>query len=519
MVTRNSSGFPTYRSHQISVRDEKAGGVFANSRDDDLENLEVDYDNNVTDLYRFISNLQWEEALRAIRKNPIEARTWVVRYHEDEDKGMMWRFLPIHSAAARQPPEAIIVALIEAYPEGVKSCDDQGKYALHYAAGNQASSGVIRALLDAYPKAATISDPEGKLPLHWMAISGPFEPSAIEALVYATHRLSNIVDDEGWAPLDYVKESEYPYKRDMIAMLENRSLPKQALSRIYVPSVSSNLSSPAFIMDSHHGLGETEIQQRSSKLSASDEKGYAVVSSNQSVRSINTSMTKSSANKTVVRLNAQIAKMKAEAAFTEAEYEERLANQREEHNEAMKALEESINQTIEKTNRTKQDLASKEKFIAYKQGRIVSCENELLHYNQQNSRLAEEVTQLQDILQQEKNIMEGNKIKILSLKIKLKEMVEEQFNISKSLETIEEDAKKASESRREKLQALVDEEVHESRELIRLKRIHGNMFGSPTIMEALVQQKNIMKNCEAVLEECDSQCEDVHRQASFQHTS
>jgi hypothetical protein len=514
MVTMNSSGFPTYRTHHISVRDEKAG-VFANSRDDDLENLEVDYDNNVTDLYRFISNLQWEEALRAIRKNPIEARTWVVRYHEDEDKGMMWRFLPIHSAAARQPPEAVIVALIEAYAEGVESCDDQGKYALHYAAGNQASSGVIRALLDAYPKAATISDPEGKLPLHWMAISGPFEPSAIEALVYATHRLSHIVDDEGWTPLDYVKESDYPYKQEMIAILQNRNLPKQALSRIYVPSISSNLSSPTFGMDPQHGLGMAEILRRSSTLSSNDVKGHTVVSSNQSVKSINTSVTKSSANKTVARLNAQIAKMKAEAAFTEAEYEERLANQREEHEEAIKALEESINQTIEKNTRTKQDLASKEKFIAYKEGRLASCENELVHYNQQNSRLSEDVAQLQDILREEKVIMDEYKIKLTSLKEKLKEMVDEQLHISKSLETIEDDAKKASESRRQKLQALVDDEVHESRELNRLKRVHGNMFGSPTIMEALIQQKNVMKNCEAVLEECDNQYEDTDRQPPF----
>jgi len=87
--------------------------------DDDFEDLEVDYDNNVTDLYRFISNFQWQEALQAISMNPIEAKTWVVRYHEDENKGMMWRFLPLHSASARQPPEAVITALIDAYPEGV----------------------------------------------------------------------------------------------------------------------------------------------------------------------------------------------------------------------------------------------------------------------------------------------------------------------------------------------------------------------------------------------------------------
>ena len=129
MSLKNSTGFPTYRTNQISIQD-KAAAFTPSQTNDDFEDLEVDYDYNVTDLYRFISNSQWQEALHAIRMKPIEAKTWVVRYHEDENKGMMWRFLPLHSASARQPPEAVITALIDAYPEGVECCDDQGKYAL-----------------------------------------------------------------------------------------------------------------------------------------------------------------------------------------------------------------------------------------------------------------------------------------------------------------------------------------------------------------------------------------------------
>ena len=81
------SGFPTYRTNQIAVKGparDVAGGVFA-LNESDMDNLEVDYDNNVTDLYKYISNCQWNEALHTIASQPIEARTWVVRYHEDEN--------------------------------------------------------------------------------------------------------------------------------------------------------------------------------------------------------------------------------------------------------------------------------------------------------------------------------------------------------------------------------------------------------------------------------------------------
>lgn len=88
--------------------------------------FEVNYDNNVTALYQAISNSQWDVALETLQSNPQEARTWVVRYKEDNTKGIMWRFLPLHSACARQPPNSVLSSLLQAFPEGAGSCDDQG---------------------------------------------------------------------------------------------------------------------------------------------------------------------------------------------------------------------------------------------------------------------------------------------------------------------------------------------------------------------------------------------------------
>lgn len=165
MATTKFQGFPTYRYAQIALKGGNRGSQafadvqnnlnqvveerepvssptemsphkamnqkYGTEREDDStvkkENeLEVNYENNVTALYEAISNSQWDIALETLQSSPQEARTWVVRYKEDSTKGIMWRFLPLHSACARQPPNAVISSLLQAYPEGAGSCDDQG---------------------------------------------------------------------------------------------------------------------------------------------------------------------------------------------------------------------------------------------------------------------------------------------------------------------------------------------------------------------------------------------------------
>ena len=509
------TGFPTYRTNQIAIRSENIGALANTDIMNEFKDLEVDYDNNVTDLYKYLSNSQWNDALRAVQMNPVEARTWVVRYHEDEDKGMMWRFLPIHSAAARQPPEAVISALIEAYPEGAQSPDDQGKYALHYASGNQASSGVIRALINSFPSAATTSDPEGKIPLHWMALSGPSEPDVIDSLVIASKQLSNIVDDEGWAPIDYARQADYPYKQmlmDALIMLESPSpMPMHHMSKKpSLASIPSELSYGGASTYNSSPMSQTPTRSILSNLPKYALSSPSVTtksfnfSSNQSTRSSNTTMTKGSTNKTIAKFNAQIVKLNAERAFSEAERDEKLVSLQEEHDDEMFLLEGTINKTLEKTRTAKLNLASKEQFVAYKESRIVSCDKELSHYNEQNSRLQEEITTFRQEFMKEKESIDDYKRRINDLQTKMSTLANTQQNIFTNLESIEADARKASEARRLKLQSLFDDELKDSRETTELKKVYGKMLGGPTIREALVQQKNLMKNCEAVLEDCDT---------------
>jgi len=185
--------------------------------------LEVDFETNITDLYRAITASDWDEAIRAVKKNPDEAKTWVVRKSAEDPETIMWRFLPIHSACARKPPSALITALIAAYPEGARCDDDQNMYALHYAAGNQASREVIRSLLMAFPNATKFKDPRGMLPIHYIACWGPSSISVVDMVLVANRNIADSKDEDGNTPMDLAKDSDYPEKDAVVAALRRWS--------------------------------------------------------------------------------------------------------------------------------------------------------------------------------------------------------------------------------------------------------------------------------------------------------
>ncbi|CAJ1922776.1 unnamed protein product [Cylindrotheca closterium] len=184
--------------------------------------LQVDFDKNITKLYEAITSSNWEVAVACAQQRPAESKTWVVRHYDDQGDGakeVMWRFLPIHSACARQPPAAVIQALVSSYPDGVKCIDDQGMYPLHYACGNQASRDVIRQLLMAYPQAAKKRDPRGMLPIHYLTCWGPSSISVVDMVLVANREVANAQDVDGNTPMDLAKEGEYPERDAVIAAL------------------------------------------------------------------------------------------------------------------------------------------------------------------------------------------------------------------------------------------------------------------------------------------------------------
>ena len=86
----------------------------------------MDYERECSSLYRCIVKEDWDAALLNVTMNPLEARTWVIRRDPPGSGKVVWRFLPLHSACARNPPAQFIAALLEAYPEAAPSKDAFG---------------------------------------------------------------------------------------------------------------------------------------------------------------------------------------------------------------------------------------------------------------------------------------------------------------------------------------------------------------------------------------------------------
>jgi len=550
MATTKYQGFPTYRYAQIALKgsdrkgdiieegvesevrqetDDREGPSNMSSDDsligDGIPNtssrggeLEVDYESDVTALYHAISNSQWNDAHEALMANPQEARTWVVRYKEDDKKGVMWRFLPIHSACARQPPESIIRSLLEAYPEGAADCDDQGMYPLHYAGGNQASADVIRLLVQAFPNCATICDPTGMLPIHYMAQWGPSEPKAIDALLHANPQ-TNVRDDQGNTPLRYAEEGDYPLRQEMIASLKKGPItnttkrkPQNSLPPISRRNINFNsnpqastTTAPTGPLSLHSGGGKDDSSSLASNHAAPMQVVYRTPNSDTTVNSFsnNTSARSHppSANKTVNKLNAQINKLRAEIEFNAAEYEEKLTEQREEHEMTTSNFDDQIKKSMNDNDEIRGEIRSKTEYGRYVEDRIGEVEKDINHYYDDNDRVEKELARYKEELRMEKAKAETFRMKINTLSSKMKIMIEDQNRIEKNLVNIEDDMKNASEERKKKLQELYDEEVKYSQELMTHKQVYG--AGGPTVLSALSQQKILMENCSVVLSECD----------------
>ena len=247
-IGSNAVGGDRYKSlaqSGVSTSHQSQAPLLHPAADDDAEDLlvtpstlEVDYDKNLTTLYQAITDQDWEQAIAVAERDPIQAATWVVRHYQDEnqsvvsgrtgyttanggDPEIMWRFLPLHSACARQPPTAVLTALIRAYPDAAKCVDDQGMYALHYACGNQAPAAGVRNLLVQFPRAALKPDPRGMLPLHYLACWGPSQMSVVDMLLVATKDRIHQRDHDGNTPLDLAMQGEYPEAKAVAEALRN----------------------------------------------------------------------------------------------------------------------------------------------------------------------------------------------------------------------------------------------------------------------------------------------------------
>ena len=164
---------------------------------DDVPDNEVDYDNRTT-LFKLIMKKDWKAVSERAKSNPEEAVTWIATKGYNGNL----RFLPLHKACVLQPPEHVIEALIKAYPDAIKSRDQDGWLPIHCACFYGAAALIVKLLLDAYGKCAQLKDDEGRLPLHYACLKGASQ-DVVEELLKTFSKAAMSKDDEGRLPIHH----------------------------------------------------------------------------------------------------------------------------------------------------------------------------------------------------------------------------------------------------------------------------------------------------------------------------
>ena len=197
-------------SHQVSTVT-SPGDFPETASSSSIHRKEVDYYLNPTELFRWINYRRWDGAKARVSSHPDECSTWIVSRHSSDGR-ILWRHLPLHlvcmqsetgssdntSPATRQI-EDLIDALLEAYPDGANSPDDQGMLPLHLTVANasQPNERILNQLLMAYPTGVDVKDKYGRTPVDIVnekAESGIQKEAALRAMSRAKLSTERMVD-------------------------------------------------------------------------------------------------------------------------------------------------------------------------------------------------------------------------------------------------------------------------------------------------------------------------------------
>ena len=182
-----------------------------------LPTIEVDHQDNPTELYTAICSEAWDEAAFIVKHDPAQVKIWIVRNDTEDKSSNIGRFLPLHAACSRQPPESFIELLLSTYPEAASIVDGQGYLSLHYACVNRANEGVINFLLIIHPDGAKVRDSTaGKLPLHHLSHRGPHSIGALYFLLSVYPQGVNEKDNSGYTPMEITKFANYPGRESVL---------------------------------------------------------------------------------------------------------------------------------------------------------------------------------------------------------------------------------------------------------------------------------------------------------------
>jgi hypothetical protein len=187
---------------------------------------EVDYYLNPTELFRWINYRRWDGAKSRALSHPDESSTWIVSRHSSDGR-VLWRHLPIHlvcmqsdnivsdNPSTSRQIEELVEVLLETYPDGANSPDDQGMLPLHLIVANcsQPNDRILSILLMSYPAAVNMKDVHGRTPidiLNEKVENGPRREAAVRAMSRAktmTERLVLSIREENVDAIESLKQT------------------------------------------------------------------------------------------------------------------------------------------------------------------------------------------------------------------------------------------------------------------------------------------------------------------------
>lgn len=146
-----------------------------------------------------IRHEEWDLVVERCKKSPHKASTW--SYQEGLFDGEHDLVLPIHQACALHPPEEVIDALIESYPQGLRLCEKSSeRLPLHVACQTNACFDTIVSLIAHYPDAVRCKDSFGRLPIHY-SCSNEASAGIIDLLLRTFPASAQTKDRNGWLPI------------------------------------------------------------------------------------------------------------------------------------------------------------------------------------------------------------------------------------------------------------------------------------------------------------------------------
>ena len=416
--------------------------------------LEVDYDHDITRLYEAITNEDWDAAIDAVKSSPAEARTWVVRHHPDG--GIMWRFLPLHSACARQPPVALVGALLDAYRPAASTCDDQGLYPLHYAAGNQASSAVIKTLLLNHPDATSEADPTGMLPLHYLAKWGPSDKLGLDILLLTNQKAAFDKTEDGETALELALEGEYDEDLKEAVVTTLRALTGETAGLEAEEEVQATLTDEQ---------EEDAISETASKSIAKDSVDDPTVQKALSPKKSESTSNLADLQK-IFHLEKELAALREERRSTAVAHEQQLASEKAELKAQMLLLQDEVAKLQSANEELTNERANKDEFLRYIEGRLAEKDYEILNIQKTSDVITKENAELTTKYEALRAKSDANDVRLATLQQSAATLLAEHEKITAAVAKRDALFKAATKRRQEKMQELINMEVELTREAV-----------------------------------------------------